>query len=124
MIVLLDTSTPVCVLTMVEGEAQRQVTWHADRSLAHGILSFLQQNTGGIQYIRAIGVMRGPGSFTGLRIGLTVANTIAAEQHIPIVGEVGAEWQARCLARLDRGETDHIVLPVYGADARITRPRK
>jgi len=43
---------------------------------------------------------------------------------LPIVGEIGEAWQETALERLRRGENDHIVLPLYGSDARITQPRK
>lgn len=69
-------------------------------------------------------MFRGPGSFTGLRIGLTVANTIASAQSLPIVGATGDEWQQQSIDRLSRGESDTIVLPEYGSGARITKPRK
>ena len=63
-------------------------------------------------------------SFTGLRIGLAVLNTIAHEQRIPIVGVTGDAWREECLDRLQNGRNDEIVLPEYGAEARVTKPRK
>ena len=47
-----------------------------------------------------------------------------AEQRIPIVGVTGDAWREECLARLQNGRNDEIVLPEYGAEARITKPRK
>lgn len=69
-------------------------------------------------------VFRGPGSFTGLRIGITVVNTIAFARDIPVVGTMTEQWVEQGLQRLASGENDRIVLPEYGAAPNITRPRK
>ena len=128
MILLLDTSTPTCMLTLVEGERRYHNEWQADRDLAKKLLGYLQerlQKNGKTWHdISAIGVFKGPGSFTGLRIGLTVFNTIADAQGIPIVGEDGDDWQEKVIARLNSGENDKIALPFYGSEAHITKPRK
>lgn len=128
MILLLDTSTPVCKLSFIDGDWRYDDQWQADRTLAKGLLAYLRdqlaKNGKTFDDISAIGAFRGPGSFTGLRIGLTVLNTIADTQGIPIVGGVGDNWQADVHAKLARGEDEKIVLPFYGGDAHITKPRK
>lgn len=128
MILLLDTSTPLCKLTLVDGDWRFDDEWQADRQLAKGLLNYLQQqlekNEKAFSDISGIGVMKGPGSFTGLRIGLTVLNTIADAENVPIVGETGDDWQRRAVARLETGENEKIVLPFYGSEAHITKPRK
>lgn len=128
MILLLDTSTPVCKLTLSEGGWRFDDEWQADRELARHLLRYLHDNlekNGKIwSDISGIGAFMGPGSFTGLRIGLTVLNTIANAQGIPIVGAKGSEWQVEALERLHNGEDDQIVLPFYGSEAHITKPRK
>lgn len=128
MILLLDTSTPICKLTMIGGDWRYHNEWQADRGLAKGLLGYLQTqlqaNDKTWQDIAAIGAFLGPGSFTGLRIGLTVLNTIADSQALPIVGATGEDWQGTVLARLNAGENDRIALPFYGSEAHITKPRK
>ena len=128
MIVLLDTSTPTCRLTLVEGDERFVTEWQAERQLAKGLHAWLRDRLTehGKTWadIEGIGVFRGPGSFTGLRIGLTVLNTLADSLSVPIVGEEGSEWQDRALERLRAGQNDRIVLPHYDRDANITTQRK
>lgn len=127
MILLLDTSTPVCHLTLVD-DRQNGYEWQADRELAKGLLRYihttLEKHNSTWQNLSGIGVMKGPGSFTGLRIGMSVCNTLADNLQIPIVGETGDNWQAAALARLGAGENEKVVLPEYGRPANITTPRK
>lgn len=124
MIILLDTSTATCFLTVVDDEARQDFEWQAGRTLARGLLKFLEEKTGDLRDISGIGVMKGPGSFTGLRIGLTVANTLADSLNIPIVGAMGEDWRKMALKKLRAGESEKIVMPEYGAAAHITAPRK
>lgn len=128
MIVLLDTSTSECRLAVVKDDAVTWHRWQADRELAKGLLSYLIETlkmyNAEIADVSGIGVFKGPGSFTGLRIGLTVMNTVADGRKIPIVGGSGERWVEDVRAALERGENEEIVLPDYGAEAHITKPRK
>lgn len=128
MILLLDTSSSLCRLTFIDENLRRNYDWQADRTLAKNLLSFLMEklseNGKTWSDITVIGVFEGPGSFTGLRIGLTVLNTIADAQNIPIVGGRGNNWQDEVLAKLKNGKNEKIVLPFYGSDAHITVPKK
>lgn len=128
MIILLDTSTPVCRLSLVDGESRFDYEWEAGRQLAKELHRYLGQKMSehhrDIKDITAIGVLAGPGSFTGLRIGLTVMNTLASSLKVPIVGVMGENWTELALDRLKNGENDEIVMPYYGAEANVTRPRK
>lgn len=128
MILLLDTSTPLCKLSLIDGDTRYDNEWEAGRQLANGLLEYLQEQlqkkNKTFADITGIGVFAGPGSFTGLRIGLTVLNTIASSENIPIVGAKGDEWQANVLQKLHGGTDEQIVLPFYGSEANITKPRK
>ena len=124
MIILLDTSTATCRLTTVDGEISNNFDWEAGRTLAMGLLAFIQEKVGDVKNISGIGIMRGPGSFTGLRIGMAVANTLADGLGVPIVGETGDSWRESALGRLSSGEDDQVILPFYGGDAHITKPKK
>lgn len=128
MIILLDTSSPVCKLSFVEGDWRFHAEWESGRALAKGLLGYIQdnlvKNNKTWTDITGIVAFRGPGSFTGLRIGLTVLNTIADSESVSIVGTTGEEWQVTGLTRLEKGENDLLVMPEYGSPPHITSPRK
>ena len=128
MILLLDTSTHVCKLSFIEGDWSYDDEWESGRTLAKGLLGYLQdhlaKNNKTWKDISGIVAYKGPGSFTGLRIGLTVLNTFADSESVAIVGATGEDWRMTGLARLEAGENDELVMPEYGAEAHITTPRK
>lgn len=128
MILCIDTSTPICKLSMADGEWRFSNEWEAGRGLAKGLLGYLDEMLAsqGKSWGDATGlvVFKGPGSFTGLRISATVFNTLAYANSIPIVGTTGDDWQEAGLKRLAASENDEIVMPEYGGEANITQPRK
>lgn len=128
MIILIDTSTPTAKLIIVTDDQRTSIEWEANRELAKRMLGWietsLKQQGRSFSDITGIGVFKGPGSFTGLRIGMTVANALADSLAAPIVTADGQDWQDECVERLRAGENDRIVLPLYDRDANITKPRK
>tara|TARA_B100001105_G_scaffold254827_1_gene251774 strand:- start:1029 stop:1415 length:387 start_codon:yes stop_codon:yes gene_type:complete len=128
MIIALDTSTPVCHLSVHDGSEWHHHEWEAGRNLAHELLGYLQKTLAShdmtIKDMKGIVAFEGPGSFTGLRIGLTVLNTLASSEHVPIVGVGGEDWIKTGQQRLEHGADDELVMPVYGGEPNITTPRK
>ncbi len=128
MIVLWNSADMLVRMVLVKDGVKVAHEWQADRTLARDMLAYLRdrlaEHEAVLDDVTGIGVFRGPGSFTGLRIGMTVLNTLAEANNAPIVGEVGDDWERVCLERLSRGENDRIVLPEYGGEAHITKPRK
>lgn len=125
---LLNTSTPYCELLLIDGDQIYDGSWEAGRELARDFLGkasdLLDAHNVSWHDLAGIGVYQGPGSFTGLRIGITVANTIADTKSLPIVGVSGEGWRDEAIRRLAQGEDDNIVMPEYGNQPNITSPRK
>ncbi len=128
MILLLDTSTSACKIVLIDGDSRSEHEWEAGRQLSRGLLKWLEDKLEDErktwQDLKGLGVFCGPGSFTGLRIGLTVMNTLSDSLNIPIVGVRGDNWKDEALDYLGKGQNDRIALPFYGSDAHITTPRK
>jgi len=106
----LDTSTPDTILRLNDKEYQ----WHSDRDLAEKLLKFihdkLAENGKDWHDLTKITFMSGPGSFTGLRIGASIVNTLARELNIPLYTH--------------KGEQVQVILPDYGRGANISTPKK
>ena len=104
------------------------LSWEAHRQLAetihHKIKDLLSPQGSDWSNIEGIIIYRGPGSFTGLRIGMSVANALASSLQIPIVSESGEVWLEEALAKIINGSNQKVVTPEYGSEPHITKQRK
>lgn len=111
-----------------DGKKLSYEVWHAHRELSitlhQKIADLLAPQHKRFEDIEGIIGFVGPGSFTGLRIGLTVANTLAYGLTIPIVASKGEDWISDGIERLKQGQSDPVVLPEYGAPVHITQQKK
>ncbi len=128
-ILTIRTDKPDSEVGLYDGETQLAYeTWPAHRQLAETlhlkIESLLKAQRMDWTSLGGIVCFQGPGSFTGLRIGLTVANTLSYSYHLPIVAAQDPRWLEAGIRRLENGETDDRAMPFYGADVHITLPRK
>lgn len=129
LIISIRTDKPKAELGLYDNETLiTSLSWEAHRALAETIhqkiLELLNNAQKDWQDLQGVIVFKGPGSFTGLRIGITVANTLAESYKIPIVGTMGENWQKDGVSKLIKDNNDKIVLPEYGAEAHITLPKK
>lgn len=127
--ITLRTDKPEAEIGLFDGDDKLAYeTWHAHRTLAETIHTklrdMLESQAKTWHDIEGIVVFQGPGSFTGLRIGITVANTLAYALQLPIVGTMGDDWVAEGKAALQNGRNDGQVMPEYGSDAHITPQKK
>lgn len=129
LILSIRTDKPEAEVGLFDGQKQLDYeVWHADRALSTTILGkiehLLERNKKSFNDLEGVVGFEGPGSFTGLRIGLTVANTLAYGLRIPVIASDSEAWVQDGIKRLDKGENDKVALPEYGREARITTPRK
>ena len=90
LILNLDTSTLICSVALaLDGELLGLKESHEDKShaslLAVFIKSILEENAKTISDLDAIAVSKGPGSYTGLRIGVSTAKGMAYASGIPFI---------------------------------------
>ena len=106
----LDTSTENTILKLDDKEYFAPLK----NQLAEQIFTFIHdklvENQADWTDLTEITFFAGPGSFTGLRIGAAVVNTLADELQIPL--------------KTQDGEVVPIILPNYGRPANITPSKK
>jgi tRNA threonylcarbamoyl adenosine modification protein YeaZ len=66
--------------------------YHASNDILKKIDQLIQKANIKLSDIKGVFVIKGPGSFTGLRVGIAVANQFAHQLKIPIVGLRTDEW--------------------------------
>ncbi len=129
MILAIRTDKPESYVALTEaGELAAETSWEAHRELSDTLLKTIENELHSLNVqwdaISGIVVFKGPGSFTGLRIGVTVANTLAMSLGVPIVGTQTDDWLANGEELLANDQNEKIVTPEYGGVANITQPRK
>lgn len=91
MLLALDTATRQAGLALYNGDEVRgELVWQAGRHhtelMAPAIQELLERVGATAADLTAVAVSLGPGSFTGLRIGLALAKGLAAANNLPILG--------------------------------------
>ncbi len=128
LILTLRTDNPEAEIGLFEGDKQLSyIVWEAGRELSttmhQKIEDIIQAQGKRYTDVEGIVVFQGPGSFTGLRIGVTIADTLAYSLIVPIVATMGEDWITAGIQRLHAGADDRIALPHYGAPVHITAPK-
>src|SRR3954465_7408992 len=93
MLLAVDTSTSQAGLALYDGRVRTELVWHAGRDHGRHLMPAVDQALDRVGLrpgdLTAVAAARGPGSFTGLRVGLAVAQGMAVALEIPAYG-IGA----------------------------------
>jgi tRNA threonylcarbamoyladenosine biosynthesis protein TsaB len=90
LLLAIDTATHYAGLALYDGDViQSEAYWRSQHNhsveLMPALVRMLERQGHGAQDLSVVGVSIGPGSFTGLRIGLSVAKGLAHSLGIPII---------------------------------------
>jgi tRNA threonylcarbamoyladenosine biosynthesis protein TsaB len=90
-ILSIETATPVCSIAIhVNGKPEGIREHFADKSHSQLLVPMIREllkNTGiGFSELSAVAVSKGPGSYTGLRIGVSAAKGLCFAHDIPLIG--------------------------------------
>jgi tRNA threonylcarbamoyladenosine biosynthesis protein TsaB len=135
MLLALDTATPHVTVALHDGErvvaeyASAESMKHGEM-LAPGIADVLAQVGAASRDITSIAVGVGPGPFTGLRVGLVTARTMALALDIPVYGVCSLDILAA--EAMDAGHDNFLIatdarrkevyLAAYASRQRVSGP--
>lgn len=111
----IDTSTDTASLALVQdGEVLAELTWrcgqnHSTQLLPH-LSHLLNQTDLSLQSANCIIVAKGPGSYNGLRVGISTAKGLAFSLGIPLIGVSTLEVEA-----YQHAERGLPVCPIFNA---------
>ena len=91
MLLAIDTSTAQVGLALYDGDqVLGEMTWstrqHHTTELATALSGLLNRSAVSMDMVTALAVAIGPGSFTSLRVGLSLVKGIALARRLPIMG--------------------------------------
>ncbi len=111
----IDTSTDSASLALVqEGKVLAESTWRCGQNhsveLLPRLAHLLNETKVGLKSISCVIVAKGPGSFNGLRVGISTAKGLAFSLGIPIIGISSLELEA-----YQHAETGLPICPIFNA---------
>ncbi len=111
----IDTSTDSASLALVQdGKVLAEATWRCGQNhsveLLPRLAHLLNEAKVEIQTIGCVIVAKGPGSFNGLRVGLSTAKGLAFSLKVPIIGISSLELEA-----YRHAETGLPICPIFNA---------
>ena len=122
MILIIDTTSQITKIGLMHKNvevdtSEWQSTFNQSEELLIRIAELLQKNDLKNSQLNAIAVNTGPGSYTGIRIGVTTANAIAFALNIPVIA-------TDQISNIQSEKFVDYVLPIYAGKPHITSPKK
>jgi len=111
----IDTSTDTASLALVQDSTVLvELTWRCEQNhsveLLPRLADLLSRSKSSLQSISCVIVAKGPGSFNGLRVGVSTAKGLAFSLGIPIIGISTLEVEA-----YQHAETNLPICPIFNA---------
>ncbi|MBC8099826.1 MAG: tRNA (adenosine(37)-N6)-threonylcarbamoyltransferase complex dimerization subunit type 1 TsaB [Armatimonadetes bacterium] len=122
MLLAVDSATRLMSIALYDGQALlAEQTWSSHnqhtRQLAPAIFTLLDSCDLELNDVSALGVSIGPGSYTGLRIGVALVKGIAAARKLPVVGMTTLDTLAAAQPHIQGGAG--LVVVVQAGRARV-----
>jgi tRNA threonylcarbamoyladenosine biosynthesis protein TsaB len=126
MILAIRTDSPLAELYLVgsTGQILGQHEFQADRKLASMLnreVDRFLSSEGGFAALEGVAYFSGSGSFTGLRIGASVANALGYSLGIPVGKVSGKDWIDMIPSAVAGVKLGEYPAPDYDREANITR---
>lgn len=129
MILSINTATEYVSIAIYDQNKNisQEISWESYRTQSKELLpkidKLLNKNNFKLSDLSAIAVNIGPGSYTGLRVGVSVANSLAWSLDIPIIGSKNSDNLSENISALEIAENasklkrsnnfSKFVLPIY-----------
>lgn len=129
LILTIRTDKPEAEIGLFDGGGQLAYeVWTAHRQLAETIHNkieeLLRNQQKSLKDLEGVVCFKGPGSFTGLRIGVSVGNALGFGLGLPVIAVAGEKWIAEGAEKLQLGDYDRLATPEYGGTVYTTQPVK
>lgn len=131
-IIAIDTIESDTGIGLIGNDIYDIQTWTSYRNQSKELLpkidKLLRKHKIKPEQLKWVAVNLGPGSFTGLRVGISIANTFGYGLNIPVIGKGhikdNVKERIKILLNLKtRHKKFKQVLPIYGRPPHITKPK-
>jgi len=121
MFLIIDTIDKKCEVAIYDGRDidSQKWQWRKDTGteVLQNIQKLLKKRHKTLQNISTIIVNQGPGSYTGTRVGITIANSLGWSLNIPVTGFSGKFFEAarKIEEKLSKNKLpkNHFPTPIY-----------
>lgn len=132
MILYVDTTQNEIILAVADksGKLIAKLSQKTDYNQSEVFLialdKFLKKNKLKLSDIKKIMAVKGPGFFTGTRIGVTCANTLSFLLNVPILGVKSSESGIKDIIskNFQKITNKKSILPIYSSQPNITKKKK
>ena len=119
---IIDTTDKKCEVVFSNDANIDRIKWRwrkdTGTELLKNIDKLLKKRRKKLESIKAILVNQGPGSYTGTRVGITIANTLGWSLNIPVIGYSGKDFRrfvSQVSRKLSKNKLpkNHFPTPIY-----------